>query len=72
LIYGTNVTNDTIFYPTQGANAITMASLLLESGLDIDYIMKNGAILRINFDYNCDLKYPDCYPSVSFDQLTDD
>lgn len=71
-LFTTSLTNDTIYYPEKGANAITMGTLLFQNALQLQEMFEYGAILRINFVYNCELRFNECEPEITFDELNSD
>ena len=70
MLYGTPLTNETIFYPKPQANAISLQSLLQENEMTLEDVLGAGAILKMNFEYNCELKYSSCEPEITFDRLS--
>ena len=48
-----------------------MKTLLEETMLDLEDVISRGAILRVNFLYNCKINSPECIPKVTFDEITD-
>ena len=44
--------------------------MLSENEMTLEEISTNGAILKMNFNYNCELKFADCEPTITFDRLS--
>ena len=38
--------------------------------MTLEEVVASGAILKINFNYNCELKYTECEPTITFDRLS--
>lgn len=59
-----------VFYPSPNANAITLATLIKETDLSIDDVINKGAIIKMVFNYECDLGHDECSPHVAFERLS--
>ncbi len=57
-------------YPAANANAISLASLLKESGVSDKELQSTGAVVKLIFAYNCELHQTTCYPTLTFEKLS--
>lgn len=69
--YTSPITNDTIYYPKSGSNAITLSYILGEVGLNYTYIQNESITIEVNFNYDCVASKPNCNPTGTFYLLSD-
>jgi len=43
-----------------------MGTLIEKNNIDISKLVEKGAIIKIIFDYYCDLRYHSCEPKIEF------
>ena len=71
MIYTTQIdaNHQDLFYPHPLANAISIRQLLSSSHINLNDIMNTGAIIRVLFNYECNVKKPLCIPKLEFESL---
>ncbi|CDW76075.1 p2x purinoceptor 4 [Stylonychia lemnae] len=61
-----------VFYPKQKSNAISMGTLIESNNIEVNQLVEKGAIIKMVFDYYCDLRYYQCEPLIEFQKLSED